>query len=294
MRYEGTVYRPPSEADSLILQTTIGCPHNRCGFCALYQNKRFRIRKVREIIGDIAMAADYYGTGNVHSIFLADGNSIIMRPSQLIEILEYAYKTFPNLQRVTSYGATQYLAGKNPDDMKSLAAAGLTRIHCGMETGDDELLAYINKGATAEAHIRGGLNVKAAGMELSFYVMPGLGGVERSVQHALGSARVLSAVKPDFIRLRTFSPKSGTPMAQACLRHEYTLQTPHQTLREIKLMLEHTDAEGSRVLSDHMLNFAPVHGLLPHDKPKMLTQLDVALLLPETEYRKVGVSSDLV
>lgn len=294
MRYEGTVYRPPSESDSLILQTTIGCPHNKCEFCLMYRSKRFRIRKVHEIIEDIRQAAADYGTNQVRSVFLADGNSVIMRPSQLIEILECLYKTFPNLQRVTSYGATQYLAIKPIADMKALAAAGLSRIHCGMESGDDGLLAYINKGATADVHIRGGLNVKAAGMELSFYVMPGLGGVERSEAHALGSARVLSAVKPDFIRLRTFVPQAGTRMAEACLQQEYTLQNPHQTLREIKLMLENIDADGSYLLSDHKMNFVPLNGALPQDKPEMLAQLDEALAVPEEFYRKVGVGSDIL
>ena len=289
MRYEGIVYRPPSEADSLIIQTTIGCPHNKCQFCIMYREKRFRIRKVDDIIEDINMAAEAYGPFGVRSVFLADGNSVIMRPSQLLDILAHLYKTFPNLKRVTSYGATQYLAEKSLDDLKALRAAGLTRIHCGMESGDDELLAYVQKGSTADIQIKGGRNVKAAGMELSFYVMPGLGGVERSEAHALGSARVLSAVKPDFIRLRTFVPQVGTPMAEACMRGEYTVLSPHQTLREIRLMLENLDADGSQVVSDHWTNFAAVRGVLPHDKPLMLSTIDQALSVPESHFREVGI-----
>ena len=289
MRYEGIVYRPPSEAGSLIIQTTVGCPHNKCRFCSMYRDKRFRIRKVDDIIEDINMAAEVYGPLGVRSVFLADGNSVIMRPSHLLDILAHLYRSFPGLQRVTCYGATQYLAKKSLDDLKALRAAGLTRIHCGMESGDDDLLAYVNKGATAEVQIRGGQNVKAAGMELSFYVMPGLGGRERSENHALGSARVLSAVKPDFIRLRTFVPQLGTPMAEACLRGEYTLLSPHGTLREIRLMVEHLDAGDSQVVSDHWTNFAPVRGVLPHDKPAMLAVIDRALDLPESHFRDVGV-----
>ncbi len=289
MRYEGIVYRPPSEADSLILQTTIGCPHNKCQFCIMYREKRFRIRKVADILEDIDMAVRAYGPDSVRSVFLADGNSVIMRPGQLLEILKHLYASFPRLERVTSYGATQYLARKSVAELKALREAGLTRIHCGMETGDDELLHYIRKGSTAEVQILGGQNVKAAGMEVSFYVMPGLGGVERSEAHALGSARVLSAVKPDFIRLRTFVPQLGTPMAEACLRGEYTLLGPHQTLREIRLLIEHLDADGSRVVSDHWTNFAPVRGVLPHDKPAMLAVIDEALGVPESRFREVGV-----
>ena len=289
MRYEGIVYRPPSEADSLIIQTTIGCPHNKCRFCVMYRHKRFRIRKVDDIIDDISMAAQDCGTLGVRSVFLADGNSVIMRQSQLLDILAHLYKTFPNLKRVTSYGATQYLAEKNPNDLKALCAAGLTRIHCGMESGDDELLAYVRKGATAETHIRGGQNVKAAGMEVSFYIMPGLGGVERSEAHALNSARVLSAVKPDFIRLRTFVPQADSRMAGACMRGEYTLLCPHGVLREIRLMIENLDADGSRIMSDHWINFVDVRGLLPHDRSSMLAMIDQALAMPKSHFRETGV-----
>ncbi len=289
MRYEGIVYRPPSEANSFILQTTIGCPHNKCTFCIMYRSKKFRIRKVADILEDIDMAKAHYGAYGVQSVFLADGNSVMMRPSQLIEILEHLYKSFPGLQRVTSYGATQYLAEKSVDELKALKEAGLTRIHCGMESGDDELLQYISKGADAQTQIRGGLNVKEAGIEVSFYVMPGLGGVERSDAHALGSAKVLSAVKPDFIRLRTFTPQVGTPIADAYLRREYTLQNPHQTLLEIRKMIEAIDAEGSRLVSDHWMNFAPVQGVLNKDKHKMFAIIDQALQYPLSEFREVGL-----
>ena len=289
MRYEGMVYRPPSEANSYILQTTVGCPHNRCQFCIMYRDKQFKVRKLADILEDIDMAVQHYGPYGVRSVFLADGNSVIMRPAQLMEILQHLYKSFPQMERVTSYGATQYLAKKSVEDLKALKEAGLTRIHCGMETGDDALLKYVCKGATADIQIAGGQNIKAAGIEVSFYVMPGLGGLERSEAHALGSARVLSAVKPGFIRLRTFVPQIGTPMADACLRGEYTLLSPHQTLREIRLMIENIDADGSQVLSDHWTNFAPVRGTLPQDKPAMLAILDDALTVPEAYFREVGV-----
>ena len=255
----------------------------------MYRDKRFRIRKVADILEDIAVARDTMNTRLVRSVFLADGNSVIMRPSQLIEILRCLYDSFPELTRVTSYGATQYLAAKSADDMAALRQAGLTRIHCGMESGDDEVLGLVCKGANAEVQICGGRNVKNAGMEVSFYVMPGLGGVERSEQHAVGSAAVLSAVKPDFIRLRTFLPQAGTEIAQDCLQGRLTLQTPHQTLREIRRMLELLDADGSMVVSDHWLNFAPVEGRLPEDKPLMLEVIDRALQLPESAFREVGI-----
>ncbi len=294
MKYEGIVYRPPSEFESLILQTTIGCPHNKCTFCNMYRSKKFRIRKVDEVLQDINQAALNWGANNVKSVFLADGSSIITRPAQLLTILYALYKTFPYLQRVTSYGATQYLAQQKLSNLKQLAAAGLTRIHSGMETGDDDLLAYIHKGATAAMHITGGQKVKDAGIELSFYVMPGLGGVERSEQHALGSARVLSAVQPNAIRLRTFVPLAGTQMAQNYLQGEYTLQSPHQTLHEIKLLVEHTHAHNSYLVSDHKVNYAPVQGMLPQDKSNIIEQLNKALAKPEHSYKSIGVTSELL
>lgn len=289
MRYEGIVYRPPSEANSLIIQTTIGCPHNKCTFCFMYREKKFRIRKVEDILVDIDMALNYYGPYGVRSVFLADGNSMLMRTEQLERILGKLHECFPNLERVTSYGASQYLAIKKPEEMKRLRAAGLSRIHCGMESGNDELLTYVQKGSTAETHIRGGLNVKEADIDLSYYVMPGLGGVERSREHALDSARVLSAVSPDFIRLRTFMPQLGTPIAEAYQRGEFTLQNPHETLREIRLMIENLDAKGSQVLSDHWSNFVSVQGRVPQDKDHMIATIDAALTHPLESFREVGV-----
>ncbi len=289
MRYEGIVYRPPSEANSLIIQTTIGCPHNKCSFCLMYREKRFRIRKVEDILVDIDMALNYYGPHGVRSVFLADGNSILMRTEQLERVLEKLYASFPHLARVTSYGASQYLAAKSQQDLNRLRAAGLTRIHCGMESGNDELLAYIQKGSTGETHIKGGLKVKEAGMELSYYIMPGLGGKERSREHAIDSARVLSAVSPDFIRLRTFTPQVGTPIADAYLRGEFTLQNPHETLQEIRLFIENLEAQGSQVASDHWMNFAAVQGSMPEDKARMLAVIDDALTRPLESFREVGL-----
>ena len=170
-----------------------------------------------------------------------------------------------------------------------MRASGRTRIHCGMESGYDELLAYIQKVSTGETHIKRGLNVKEAGMELSYYIMPGLGGKERSREHAIDSARVLSAVSPDFIRLRTFTPQVGTPIADAYLRGEFTLQNPHETLQEIRLFIENLEAQGSQVASDHWMNFAAVQGRMPEDKARMLAVIDDALTRPLESFREVGL-----
>ena len=144
MRYEGPIYRPPSEANSLLIQATIGCPHNRCTFCGLYKKKKFRIRPLTEIKEDLVMARNTYGD-EIRSIFFPDGNSIVMKTKDLIEMFELSYRLFPHLERITIYGSTRFLIRKSLEELKALAAAGLSRIHSGMESGDDEVLRYIFK-----------------------------------------------------------------------------------------------------------------------------------------------------
>lgn len=284
MHYEGIVYRPPSEADSLIIQATIGCPHNRCAFCNMYRDKRFRIRKTEDILADIDTAAGIYPVQAVRSLFLADGNTILMKTDQLVRILEYARLKFPYLERVTSYGASQYLVRKKPEDMQRLADAGLNRIHCGMESGHDPLLARITKGGTMDTHIRGGRLVKDAGMELSMYFMPGLGGYAMSDGHARDSAKVLNTVNPDFIRLRTFVPIEGAPLSKEYQSGALRLMEPHDVLREIRTLVELLDVT-SQFYSDHWNNFANIRGILPADKPHMLAAIDEALTWPRSDFR---------
>lgn len=202
MRYEGTVYRPPSEANSLLIQATIGCPHNKCTFCGMYKQQKFRIRKVNEIKEDLWMARDYYGDW-IRTIFFPDGNTIIMKTKDLVEIFEFAHHLFPRLERITVYGSARFIVLKTLVELKQLRAAGLKRIHSGMETGDDYLLQKIQKGTTAEQLIQAGRLVKEAGIELSEYILVGIGGRQYTIEHAVNSAVVLNAIDPDFIRLRT-------------------------------------------------------------------------------------------
>ena len=214
MRYEGTIYRPPSEAHSLLIQCTIGCPHNRCTFCGMYKDKQFRIRSVADIREDLTSAREYYGD-TVRSLFLPDGNTILMKTAELVEILNYARELFPELSRITMYGSAQFLNLKTQAELSALRQAGLDRIHSGMESGDDVTLKNICKGSTAAEIISAGRKVIDAGMELSEYVLIGIGGLARSQEHALESARVLNAIRPDFIRLRTLIPMQGTPLHES-------------------------------------------------------------------------------
>jgi radical SAM superfamily enzyme YgiQ (UPF0313 family) len=285
MRYEGTVYRPPSEADSLLIQATIGCPHNKCTFCGMYQNTKFRIRSAADIKEDLKMARDYHGD-QVQTIFFPDGNTILMKTDQLVEILNYALEMFPYLVRMTVYGSAKYLKLKNLSELLRLKEAGLTRIHSGMESGDDEVLRRIRKGFTASEMIEEGLKVREAGIELSEYILIGIGGRERTQEHALESARVLNAFTPDFVRLRTYVPWKKTPLYEDYKQRKFLLLSPHEALKETRLLIAHLEGP-FKLLSDHISNFAWVNGTIPQDKPIILETLDQLLAVPENEFREV-------
>lgn len=290
MRYEGTVYRPPSEANSLLIQATIGCPHNKCTFCAMYKNTRFRLRPMEEILEDLTMARDHYGNG-VRSVFFPDGNTIIMKTDDLVQIFEYTKSLFPYLERITVYGSARYISKKSAEDMIRLKEAGLNRIHMGMESGDDVTLDQICKGTSSADLIDAGCKVKKAGIDLSEYYLVGIGSRDRTREHALESARVLSAIKPDFIRLRTFVPVPGTPLYDDFKQGKFVLLSPHQALEEIKLLIENLDAEGSMVLSDHVSNYYNISGRLPEDKERMLQTIDHALTIDESRFRDPEISA---
>ena len=185
--------------------------------------------------------------------FLQDADTLIMYTHQLVEVINYLKETFPSIERITSYARAKTITRKKPDELAQLHQAGLSRLHVGLETGDDELLSYINKGVTAEEHILAGKKALEAGFELSEYVMPGLGGKSRWVQHARNTARVLNEINPHFIRLRPFVPRPNTPMLEAYQRGEFELTSPHERLQEIRLMVENLQVT-SRLCFDHNLN----------------------------------------
>ncbi len=283
MRYEGTVYRPPSEANSLIIQATIGCPHNACAFCCMYKDKKFRARPTKEVVEDLDMALAAYGTG-VRTIFLADGNSAALSTERLVAIGEAAQVRFPYLERITVYGSAKFLVKKSQEEWHAIAAAGIKRIHSGLESGDPVTLAAINKGVSPEEAVAAYNHVRTAGMELSVYLMVGVAGIERWREHALGSARVLNQSPPDFIRLRTWVPMPGTPWHDHWREGHLHLLSAHEALQETRLLIE-TLTGPSILLSDHVSNFLDVHGKLPEDKSVMLEQIDEALALPLSAFR---------
>jgi radical SAM superfamily enzyme YgiQ (UPF0313 family) len=283
MRYEEPVYRPPSEADSLLIQATIGCPHNKCTFCGMYKGKKFRIKPVSEIKEDILLAKKFYGN-TVESIFFPDGNTIIMKTVQLEEIFRFSHKTFPNLKRITLYASAKFLKFKSIEDLKLLKIAGLNRLHKGLESGNDEVLKRIQKGADSELMIETGKMVKDADIELSEYVLIGIGGKELWREHAKDTAKVLNAINPDFIRLRTWVPVPNAPLYQDHQNGKFQLLSPYEALKETRLLLEKLDVTGL-FLSDHISNYVNISGHLPRDKKNMLDRIDKTLKMDESSFR---------
>ena len=291
MRYEGPIYRPPSEADSLLIQATVGCPHNKCTFCLVYkQGPPFKVRPVAEIKADLEEACRLYGEG-VRSIFLPAGNTIAMPTAALAEICRYAYRLFPRLQRLTVYGSAQYIYRKGLEQLQELAAAGLKRIHVGLESGDDEILHRVKKGSTAAVQIAAGQLVRQAGIELSEYVILGLGGRDRSQEHIEATAAALNAIAPDFVRLRTLVPKINTPLLTEVLSGRFQLLGPHEILRETYDLIARLEIR-TTITSDHYTNYLNVSGRLPEDREAMLARITTALQRPESDFRPFFIGTE--
>lgn len=317
--------RPPSEAESLLLQVTNGCTWNKCKFCQLYRGTKFKAYSadsIREDIDNMVIIADrvrkfqapdgswdiaglnrqlqvYDGeelqcfymianwlVGGGENVFLQDGNTTALSSGRLTDVLIYLKQAFPSIKRITSYGRAENLAKVSPEEFAELKAAGLDRIHSGFETGSDAVLNKINKGVTAQQEIIAGRNVKAGGIELSVYFMPGVGGKELTVENALGTAEVINAVDPDFFRVRTAFIKPGTGLYDDFLNGELTLCSDDEKLIEIRTVIEKADGIDTRLVSDHMINLLQdVEGSLKHDKDKMLGMIDDYLARPEEEKR---------
>ena len=284
MQYEGPIYRPPSEANSLLIQATVGCPHNKCTFCMVYKKgPPYRIRPVKEICEDIDEARDIYGD-RVQSVFFPAGNSIAMPARDLAAICRYSKTKFRGLQRITVYGSSRYIAKKGPAEMAELAEAGLSRIHAGLESGDDVILKRVKKGANASEQIKAGKMVKKAGMELSEYVTLGLGGVERTEIHALKTAEAINEIEPDFVRLRTLVPKINTLLLHQIKKGRFQLLSPYQVLKETRLLLENLYCH-TRLTSDHYTNYLDLSGNLPEDKNRLLDEIEQALTWDAGRFR---------
>jgi radical SAM superfamily enzyme YgiQ (UPF0313 family) len=279
VRYEEPVFRPPCEAGSLIIQATIGCPHNRCTFCGMYKGKKYRARPLADIRDDLRMSREIWE--DPPSVFLADGNTIAMRTDDLVEVLDYVREAFPKVGRISCYGGARFIRGREVADLRRLREHGLKIIYMGLESGDDEILRRVKKGATADDYARAAGKVREAGLELSTYVLAGLGGRERTREHATNSALTLNRMQPDFIRIRTLVLMHGFPMIEEVENGSFVECSGREIAEETRLLLEGLDVEDSYFLSDHVSNYLPLHGHLPEDKEEMLAAINRVLAEPD-------------
>ncbi|NVL90782.1 MAG: radical SAM protein [Desulfobacterales bacterium] len=273
--YDFPPFRPPSEADSLLLRVTRGCPWNQCAFCPMYKHIKFEKRPVQAIKQDINTAKAYTG-GNVETVFIADSDSLVIKTEETCQILGHLHDTFPSLTRVTSYARALTLRRKSPDSLKKIRSAGLTRLHIGLETGSARLLDRIKKGAGTSTMIQGCTKAKEAGFEVSLYVLAGIGGESSWKEHAEETAKVLNQINPDFIRIRTLVPQPGTPVFQWWNEGSFQMPAPETILKEQRKLIEGLSVT-SKYLSDHVSNYAGINGNLPEDKAKMLSLIDTTL-----------------
>jgi len=284
--YDPPPYRPPSEANSLLLRVTRGCPWNQCTFCSMYKSLRFEKRPVEEVLQDIETLRQFSGAGSP-TVFIGDSNSLVLETKALVEILQHLYKAFPSVERVTSYARARTLSKKSLEELKAIRQAGLTRLHIGLETGDPELLEEIKKGASPEQMVEGALRAKQAGFEVSLYVLAGIGGEKKWKQHAEGTAKVLNQISPHFIRIRTYVPTPFSPLWDKVQDESFELASAEAILMEQRRLIEllHVTSE---YLSDHISNYVPVYGELPKDQASMIETIDraLAILRKDDGYRR--------
>ncbi|MFZ0450317.1 MAG: radical SAM protein [Desulfatiglandaceae bacterium] len=322
--FEQGPIRPPNEARSLLLRVTRNCPWNQCLFCPVYKKRKFSLRTLEEIKEDIQTARDiaddvkalswklghegtvndpvishifghgeysenyrsvaawlYYGTG---ACFLQDADNLIMKTDDLVEVLKFLREKFPEIRRVTTYTRSRTAVRKSTDALKKIRAAGLDRVHIGLETGYDSLLKFMKKGVSAAQHVEAGKKLIEAGMELSAYVMPGLGGQEMWREHAVETAKVLNRINPHFIRLRSLRVPTRVPLHQKLREGDFTMQTDDMLAEEIRVFIETLDGITSTVTSDHIMNLLEeVSGRFPEDKNKMLQVIEKYQALPDDE-----------
>ena len=338
--FEQGPIRPPSEAGSLLVRVTRNCPWNHCAFCPVYKGARFSVRPEAHVIDDIdalhrhvetlkrladgsghilrqdisermqglaaherqafGAALNWYA-GGMRAIFLQDANSLVVKPDQLIRILRHLRSRFPWVDRITSYARSHTIARISDDHLRQMREAGLNRVHIGLESGSDAVLNRVRKGVDKRTQIKAGQKVKKAGIELSEYVMPGLGGKDLSRDHALETADALNRINPDFIRLRTLAIPGGIPLAEEHRSGRFVKLNDVDMGREIRLFIESLDGITSMIVSDHILNlFEEVQGRLPEAKPDILAVLDRFLdLSPQDQCRfqvgrRLGIFSRLV
>jgi len=276
MRYEGKIYRPPSEADAYILQATIGCSWNACVYCDMYREKAFRVRALEDTLQDIALARGSLG-GAVRKVFVADGDALILPVEHWQTILEALRAAFPRLTRISCYATARNVLDKTEPELRALRDAGLRRLYIGPESGDDVTLKRIAKGATFEEHERAAAQARRAGLEQSVIVMLGIAGVERSAEHAERTAALVTAMDPDYLAALTTTVVPGTPLATLVRRDRFELPDVSHMFRELRTIV--ADARPTRAVfrTNHASNYLPLAGTLPDDRAAIVAAIDAAL-----------------
>ena len=275
MHYEGNIIRPPSEANSILLQITVGCSRNKCTFCGAYKGERFRIKPDSIIMADIAFAATH--CRRQRRIFLCDGDGLIVPQKRLLNILQEFERQLPWVTRVGAYANCKSLKMKTLDELKALKAHGLGILYMGLETGDDVTLKKINKGAASEEMIQMGKKARAAGIKLSITVLLGIAGKSRSNIHARETGRVLTAIDPEYVGALTLMLIPGTPLYQDYRDGKFFLLEPGDMLNELRTMIEATELTKGLFHANHASNYLPIKARLPKDKVKTLNLIDKAL-----------------
>jgi len=275
MHYEGNMIRPPSEANSILLQATVGCSHNKCTFCGTYTGERFKIKPDDIIMADIAFAAEY--CKRQRRVFLCDGDALIIPQKRLLQILDEIKKQLPWVTRVGSYANSKSLGMKSDAELAELRKRGLGICYMGLETGDDVTLKHIRKGASSHRMIKMGKKARSAGIKLSITVLLGIAGKDRSDTHARETGRVLTAIDPEYVGALSLMLIPGTPLFGEYENGDFKLPEPHEMLRELRTMIDHTHLSKGLFHANHASNYLPIRARLPKEKEKTLDLIDEAL-----------------
>ncbi len=276
MRYEGNIFRPPSEAYSLLVQVTVGCTHNKCTFCSMYKDKQFHIRKLDDILEDLAWARRHYA--RVERIFLCDGDALALSVNKLMPILNYIRENFPECERVTAYARAEDALRKTDEELKQLYEAGLTMAYVGAESGSEKVLEDIHKGETRQQLIDGVKKIEASGMKASVTFISGLAGKAGWEEHAIESGKMISEMSPSYVALLTLIVDPSVPMAKDIESGKMELLSAEEVMKETLLMLENTNVTRKCVFrSNHASNYLSLKGNLPDDKERMMEQIQEAM-----------------
>lgn len=276
IRYEGQLFRPPSEHDALIVQATIGCSHNKCTYCAMYRDKTFRVRPVQDVLAELEWAAREAGP-RVRKLFVADGDALVMPLEHWEPILQAARRLFPNLKRVSSYAMAGNVLEKSPDALQRLRELGLKLLYMGPESGDDATLKRIVKGATAQDHIDAAERAHAAGMQISVIAMLGVAGTARSDEHARATAELVTGMDPEFFSALTTTVVPTTPLQRLEDKGGFELPSVEAMLGELRTIVAHAEPTDAMFRTNHASNYLPLGGRLPADRDRIVRVIDAAL-----------------